>query len=179
MRWLTPYGSRGLIVAVVAVAITAGPARAQADSAGVAAGTQVTARFTPEVERTASTLFTEIMSPYCPGMTLTTCPSEGAFVLKDEIRAQLSVGRTPEQVMEGLERRFGPEVRARPRPEGMGLVAWVGPFVALGAGALAITWWIRRESRRRRATGPRPLPPELTLDDDTRARLAAALRDDG
>jgi cytochrome c-type biogenesis protein CcmH len=169
----------------MALAIGPGFARAQADRTDAAAQSQsaarsqVAARFTPEVERAASTLFTEIMSPYCPGMTLTSCPSEGAFVLKDEIRAQLSVGRTPEQVMEGLERRFGPEVRARPRPEGMGLVAWVGPFVALGVGALAITWWIGRESRRRRTALPRAPAPELTLDDDSRARLAAALRDEG
>ena len=164
--------SRGLVLALFAVAISAGLARAQ-ENQGVAA------RFTPEVERAASTLFTEIMSPYCPGMTLTSCPSDGAFAMKDEIRAQLSAGRTPAQVMEGLELRFGPEVRARPRPEGMGLVAWVGPFAALGVGALAITWWIGRESRRRRVTAPRTPPPELTLDEDSRAKLAAALRDEG
>jgi len=173
MHRVTMRVLRPLVAVVLLVAISAGLARAQSGDQSVAA------RFTPEVERAASTLFTEIMSPYCPGMTLTSCPSEGAFVLKDEIRAQLSVGRTPAQVMEGLERRFGPEVRARPRPEGMGLVAWLGPFVALSLGALGITWWIGRESRRRRTTAPRALPPEPDLDAESRARLAAALRNDG
>lgn len=115
-------------------------------AASTADGQDVQARFAPDVERAATALFSEIMSPYCPGMTLTTCPSPQAAVMKDSIRRVLSEGETPDGLMMGLERVFGPEIRAKPPARGMGLVAWVGPFALLGIGGIGLTWWLRSRS---------------------------------
>jgi len=139
--------------------------------------TQVEAQFSPAVEQDASRLFTEIMSPYCPGMTLTTCPSPQAAVMRDSIRLELAAGRTPSEIMTGLEASFGPEIRARPPAKGAGLVAWIGPFALLGAGALALTLWLLRAERRRDTSAAVPAPIEM--DDAMRARLEAALREEG
>lgn len=142
-----------------------------------AAAQQVEARFTPEVERQAAVLFTEIMSPYCPGMTLTTCPSPGAAVMKDSIRQVLAEGKSPREVMQGLEAAYGPEIRARPPAAGFALLAWVGPFALLGLGGIGLTWWLRRANARH----PVPVTSSASgpaISDVDRARLEAALRDD-
>lgn len=142
---------------------------------------EVQARFSPEVERQATSLFAEIMSPYCPGMTLTTCPSPQAAVMKDSIRRVLAGGETPEELMNGLERAYGPDIRSRPPARGMGLLAWIGPFALLGLGGIGLTWWLRRSSVRQEAVAApvRLVDPTTDLDESTRARLEAALRDDG
>jgi len=142
-----------------------------------AAAAQVEARFSPAVEQNASRLFTEIMSPYCPGMTLTTCPSPQAAVMKDSIRRELAAGQTPTEIMTGLEASFGPEIRARPPARGAGLVAWIGPFALLGAGAVGLTLWLLRAERRRGEVAVVAAPIEI--DDAMRAKLEAALREDG
>ncbi len=123
----------------------------------------------------AQRLFTEVMSPYCPGLTLATCPSEGATILKDSIRSLIAVGRTPEQVMSELEARFGPGIRARPPRRGLGLVAWLGPILPLALGAVAVAAWIRRSARRTAVAAPEPM---TGVSDTDAQRLAAALRED-
>jgi len=166
----------GFATIVVAALGVAAPRAARAQDTAPTV-TQVEAQFSPAVEQDASRLFTEIMSPYCPGMTLTTCPSPQAAVMRDSIRLELAAGRTPREVMTGLEASFGPEIRARPPAKGAGLVAWIGPFALLGAGALALTLWLLRAERRRGASAAAPAPIEM--DDVMRARLEAALREDG
>ncbi|MBL8996450.1 MAG: cytochrome c-type biogenesis protein CcmH [Gemmatimonadales bacterium] len=161
-RWLPLLAIAAL--AFVSAAVAA-PARAQA----------VEPRYSQEIEREARRLFGEILSPYCPGLTLTSCPSEGAFILKDSIRAELAAGRTPDQVMQGLENRFGPAIHARPPATGFGLLAWIGPFVLIGVAGLGITWWVRSSAR---AAPTVAAPPDDGLDAAARARLDAALRVD-
>lgn len=139
---------------------------------------QVEARFTPEVERQAAALFAEIMSPYCPGMTLTTCPSPGAAVMKDSIRQVLASGETPENILLGLEAAYGPDIRSRPPAKGFALLAWVGPFALLGLGGLGLTWWLKRANARHAAPASAVATAGPTLSEDDRARLEAALRDD-
>lgn len=153
-----------------------GVAAMLAAASGIATA-QVEARFSSAVERDASRLFTEIMSPYCPGMTLTTCPSPQAAVMRDSIRRELAAGQKPSEIMNGLEAAFGPEIRSRPPARGAGLVAWIGPFALLGAGALALTLWLWRAERRRGSAATIPAP--IAMDDTMRARLEAALREDG
>lgn len=139
-------------------------------------GQQVAPRYSPEVERAARALFTEVMSPYCPGLTLTSCPSEGAFLMKDSIRAELAAGRTPGQIMDRLEATHGPGIRARPAARGFGLVAYLGPFVAIALAGFALTWWVRRSVRRSPARVPRRAEA-VVLDEASRERLARGLRE--
>ena len=159
-------------LAFAAVAAGAGwatPASAQA----------VDARYSQQIERDARVLFGEILSPYCPGITLTSCPSEGAFLLKDSIKAELAAGRTPNEIMRGLENRFGPAIHARPPTSGFGLLAWVGPFLLIGIAGLGITWWVRSSAQAAAARADSSSAPDVSgLDPAMRARLDAALRHD-
>jgi len=138
----------------------------------------VVARHSPEVEADARRLFSRIMSPYCPGLTLTTCPSEGAVILKDSIRAELASGRSSEEVMRGLEIRFGAGIHASPPARGFGLVAWITPFLLILAAGAMLTWRLRLARRRGLAeTRERADQGTGTAPSDD-ARLAAALREE-
>ncbi|MFN0098517.1 MAG: cytochrome c-type biogenesis protein CcmH [Gemmatimonadaceae bacterium] len=167
-----------LCCALVAPGVSPTAASAQAVAPPDAPAAAQPAAYTPEVEREARAIFADILSPYCPGLTLTACPSQGAFVLKDSIRKQLAVGLTTAQVWAELEARFGESIYAKPKARGVGLLAWIGPYVAIALAGLLLTWWLRRASARGREKTPLVLASEPSLSDERRAALDAALRRD-
>ena len=105
-------------------------------------------------DREARRIFTTVMSPYCPGLTLADCGSSGAAVLRDSIRAQLRRGRPPEEILDELVAIFGPNVLALPPNGGVGRLAWLGPIATLLVGLGFLFWWMRR----RYSAQPSPPP---------------------
>lgn len=102
------------------------------------------------------------------------CPS--GIPLKEEIGAQLALGKTSTEVLTYFATKYGEKILSAPTTTGFNLVAWVTPFavVVVAAGLIVMT------SRRwRRATTPLPPPPSpehRAEDDERRVRLAAELR---
>lgn len=81
-----------------------------------------------------------IMSPFCPGVTLQACPSDSATALRERITGWAEDGMTRAQIMDRLVAEFGPNIRAQPSRSGNGLLAWVIPAcVVVGAAGLAWT----------------------------------------
>jgi cytochrome c-type biogenesis protein CcmH/NrfF len=96
----------------------------------------------------------ELMSPYCPGRSLTECPSPQATELRLWIQAQERSGIPREQVEARLFEQFGDQLRHGPRAEGWGLWAYLVPAAALAAGAALVFVFLRRQGR------PAPAAPE-------------------
>jgi putative copper export protein len=119
----------------------------------------------------ATRLYGEIASPYCPGMSLTSCPSDGAFRLKRRIRARLD-SVSADSVMVELRAEFGPEIDGKTPATGFGLVAWLAPFAALVVGAVGILAWTRRSTQRAQAVAT--VPAHATHTTDTAGRAAPA-----
>jgi len=161
-------------------------AGARAAAAGVAAGVvlfglarralgQPPAPVPPAVaEQEARAAMGRLKSPYCPGLMLTACPTPQADALRDSLRALAAQGYRADALVEWTVRRHGAAVRAWPRPRGWELVAWLAP-PALGLAGVAVLlgWW------RRRRLAPADAAPPAALDPVDRARLEAALRDEG
>ena len=97
-------------------------------------------------EQWAYDLAHNLMSPYCPGRTLSDCPSPQADELRLWILEQARAGATREEVEAELLRSFGDKLRQAPRAEGMGLVAYAVPGVFLLAGGALLVVFLRRRS---------------------------------
>lgn len=93
-------------------------------------------------------LYRDIMSPYCPGLTLSSCPSPQADSLRKAIAVRYNAGETPEQITESLVQVYGPSVRGAPDVEGFGLAAYLGPVLVLLVGAVLILRWLRKHQHR-------------------------------
>ncbi len=122
-----------------------------------------------EVERArdAHAFARSIMSPFCPGRTLTDCPSPDAAALREEIRQLLRAGVSEEAIRSELENRFGGAVVAEPR----GVWARIIPLSILGAGLVALVVVLRNLSARRPApdaSASSDLARELDADLDSR-----------
>jgi cytochrome c-type biogenesis protein CcmH len=111
-----------------------------------------------------------IMSPFCPGLTLHDCPSDAAIELRQDILEMVQEGMSDEEIMNRLEQQYGPIISAVP-DDGRSWLVWGLPAAALlGGGALAYLAG-RRWTSRRRAT---PEPPAISTLE--RERIETELR---
>jgi cytochrome c-type biogenesis protein CcmH/NrfF len=53
-----------------------------------------------------------IMSPFCPGLTLHDCPSDAAIELRQDILEMVQEGMSDEEIMNRLEQQYGPIISA-------------------------------------------------------------------
>ena len=97
-----------------------------------------------ESARRAHAFVRTIMSPFCPGRTLTDCPSPDAAVLREEIRGLLDSGQSQEAILLDLDRRYGDAIVGVPRS------AWgrTLPVLLLVAGAAGLFAALRSLSGR-------------------------------
>jgi cytochrome c-type biogenesis protein CcmH/NrfF len=130
-------------------------------------------------------LAAELMSPYCPGRTLASCPSPQATELIQWISMQEAGGATEDEVVEMLIEQFGEEILGAPPAEGITLWAYVFPVVGFLGGGGVVALVLRRlvggkpadETRRDRPVEVEPEsggPPVPPLADEELARLVDA-----
>ena len=107
----------------------------------------------------------ELMSPFCPGRALAECPSPNAADLRQWILDQEEAGVSREAVEEQLFARWGDQLRQSPRAEGVGLVAYVVPALAVLVGAAIVAFFLRRQAAARPAAAP-PAAPAAGVDPE-------------
>jgi cytochrome c-type biogenesis protein CcmH len=106
----------------------------------------------------------ELMSPFCPGITIADCTSQQAATLRAWLLVQEAAGRPREEVEAELLARYGEGILAKPRARGMGLAAWGVPIAIFLLGGGFVALYLRRQTRDAHAQPravPAPLSPEL------------------
>lgn len=98
----------------------------------------------------------ELMSPYCPGRTVASCPSPQAAELIQWMVLQESGGATRQQVIDMLVERFGEEILGAPPAKGITLWAYIFPLLGFVIGGVIAIVVLRRIVRSRDAALPRP-----------------------
>ena len=108
------------------------------------AGSAMTLLASTDPDQILQELSTDLMSPYCPGRTIASCPSPQARQLEDHILAQAEAGQSREQIEQALVQRFGTDIIGyAPQP----VLLYGSAAVGLGALAAIIVLG-RRWSRR-------------------------------
>jgi len=152
---------------------------------GVPAPVRVPQAFDTSVVRArddtrAQRLFGELMSPYCPGLTLAACPSPGADSLRQDIRGRLDRGETPPAIRAAYAADWGERILGAPPLRRWGVALWVTPGILLVLGALGLTLWLRTVRPAPAAAGDEALPPSVgdvsPADRALRERLEAELK---
>ncbi len=77
---------------------------------------------TPDNVRKAQSISRQTMSPFCPGRTLSDCPSEYAGQWRHDIQRMVDEGKSAQEIQAELERRAGGDLSGSPnRGVGYGL----------------------------------------------------------
>jgi cytochrome c-type biogenesis protein CcmH/NrfF len=109
----------------------------------------------PQAEALMHELSHDLMSPYCPGRTIASCPSPQARKLEAHILEQAESGKSREQIETSLVERF-PDIRGYVgRPEILYGTALIALLAIVGL-ALAGRRWVRRTAAR----GPAAMTPD-------------------
>jgi cytochrome c-type biogenesis protein CcmH/NrfF len=142
-------------------------------------GDSIPAGLLQQRESAAWRLIATLQSPFCPGLTLESCPSWYADSLRTVIRERMARGEPAERIRAELARDFGQRVLGEPTWQGFDVSGWLGPGVVVTASAVLLTLTLRRHARESPVaqTRGRPefVPPMPELPAVERARLEAAL----
>jgi cytochrome c-type biogenesis protein CcmH len=76
--------------------------------------------------------------PVCQGLSVADSPASSAVDLKAEVRRQLALGYTRDQVLASFERSYGEFIRLEPKAQGFNWLVWLAPMIAFAAGVLVI-----------------------------------------
>ena len=123
------------------------------------------------IDKAANEIFGSVMSPFCPGMTIATCPSSQAADLRVQIRDRLAAGATKQEGLDELYAVWGEDVLGPAPTGGLGVFAWLVPGGVMVLAAAALTVWLRSSSRR---YGPEAAAAG-TLDPEAQRRLEQEL----
>ena len=106
-----------------------------------------------------------VMSPFCPGMTLAACTSPAASEWRADIRKWVDQGLEDQEIRQRLEQRAGRDLSGTPRSS----FGWLAPVAITLVSVGLLSWLLYRWAR------PRPEPKPVKLDASLDARLEAAL----
>jgi cytochrome c-type biogenesis protein CcmH len=120
----------------------------------------------------ATSLYQQVFSPFCPGRSLNDCPSSKAAELKDEMRAELEAGKSPDVILNEVFQKYGDQYRAIPPFAGVGILVWLVPigFVAIG---LIIA--VRVSSSRKKSATATSAPTISPISEDDERRIREEL----
>ena len=122
----------------------------------------------------ANDVANEVMSPFCPGVTLHDCASREASETREDMVRWAEAGMSKRQIIDRLESEFGTSIHASPPAEGAGLLAWILPALAVLSGtALAVVLMRRWNARGGDHSGD---PAAASLSHDDRHRLELELK---
>jgi cytochrome c-type biogenesis protein CcmH len=90
--------------------------------------------------------------------------------MRDIIRQQVALGKSKGEVLDHFTTLYGECILAEPRKSGIGLAAWLGPVVAIGAAGAVLggsmwVWALRASASRRRQESESPRSAHGELDE--------------
>lgn len=117
-----------------------------------------------DIAATHARLASELMSPFCRGLTLADCPTSGAAEMRTQIRTWLEEGRSEDWIKDTLVAEWGEWILGAPRFRGLGLIAWIAPAVVLLVGFVFVGRMLARRQPVA-AGGPVAGPPPAPADE--------------
>ncbi len=104
-------------------------------------------------QRVAQQVADDLMSPYCPGRSISSCSSGAARILETEILQEARGGKTRDEIEQMLVARFGEDRVGSSYSAGVVAVALTVSLVAVAVVIRAAQKWQRRTNRSAKPTG--------------------------
>jgi cytochrome c-type biogenesis protein CcmH len=113
--------------------------------------------------------------PVCPGVPLDVCDTQACEQWRGVIRQKLSAGETPPQIEAYFVEQYGERVLGAPRAQGLNLLIYALPAVAVASGA-SLLYLFAASRVGSRTAGP-VTDPAVLNDTEMRQRIERELRE--
>ena len=123
----------------------------------------------PALEQRLISISEEMRCLVCQNESLSGSRSELAQDLRREIRDLIKQGKTDAEIRTFMVDRYGDFILYRPPVKPTTWLLWIGPFVLMFAGIVALLMYLRRRNTQVITT---------SLSDDENKRIDTLLRDD-
>ena len=124
-------------------------------------------------EKLSQEISSTIMSPYCPGRTLSACPSTKALELRKKIKGKAIQGQGRQEILSWLDDTYGDSILAAPKAGVARLLAWTVPviFVLVGLGLSILK---ARSLKRQPESAPDALGAEKNLGEMSKGESSSS-----
>lgn len=147
--------------AVLSLGVVAGPVLAEESRLATTVARDL------ELEADMMELSHKLRCLVCQNQSIAESNAPLAVDLRDQVREQLSAGRSKDEVIEYLVARYGDFVLYDPPFKAATLLLWLGPVLLLAGGAGWLGWRLRRRQHE--------LAGASELSDEERARARQLL----
>lgn len=107
------------------------------------------------VEREAREISAKLRCPVCQGESILDSPAQLSAEMRDVVREQLRAGRTPDQVLDYFEQKYGEWILLEPRLRGANYAVYLIPALAVVGGLLLVVLVVRRWTAPSMEDGPK------------------------
>lgn len=111
-----------------------------------------------QAESLARDIASDMPSPYCPGRSIASCPSEAARELEDDILTLAKQGNDREQIESILVDRFGEEKMGKAQQSEIVVAIVLAAVLALAAIVFMARKWLRPAPATAEAPAPDAAP---------------------
>jgi cytochrome c-type biogenesis protein CcmH len=99
----------------------------------------------PTLDQETQHIAGEVRCPVCEGQSAAQSDSPASQQIRTQIHQELAAGQRQGQILSGLVAAYGPGILEKPEAQGVGLVVWVVPVIAVilaiaGLGAAFARW---------------------------------------
>lgn len=127
-----------------------------------------------ELDRQVQKITGELRCPTCQGLSVRDSDAPFSRQMTEKVRSMLKEGQTEEQIKAYFVSRYGEWILRAPKKEGLGLVLWVAPGVALIAVGGLVLYRVRRTSAHQEREDEELR--QKSLNEEQRSRIQRDLR---
>ena len=101
----------------------------------------------PELEQKVNAITSELRCLVCQNQTIADSHADLAIDLKNQVRDMVRNGKTRDDVVDYMVKRYGDFVRYRPPMKPTTYLLWVGPFLFMVGGVFLLVLNLRRRKQ--------------------------------
>ena len=126
-----------------------------------------------EIEEKTILIADQLRCPTCQGLSVRDSDAPLSNQIQDKVRRMVAEGQTEEAIKAFFVSRYGEWILRAPKKEGLGLVLWLLPGLALLISAGLMGYRLLGNQRERASATAEPTP---ALTDAQRARIASDVK---
>lgn len=101
----------------------------------------------PEMEKIVNKISSELRCLVCQNQTIADSHAELAVDLKNQVREMVASGKSEDDIVAYMVKRYGDFVRYRPPVNQATILLWVGPFILMAAGIVLLYFNLKKRRR--------------------------------